>query len=753
MSHHPSDQNKVTEDRKQSNLRSVDAAEVIRRLDKLWVDEPAAVAGPFSSAVGTSVGRYVLERIIGRGAFGIVYKAHDPDLNRAVAIKIPRPDVLLDGDRLARFETEVQACARLDHPGIVPLYEADLSRAVPYMASAYCPGPNLQQWMDEAAKPCAIDAAVAFIEKVARAVQYAHDHGIVHRDLKPGNILLVPNDFESSSLSTLDDFQPRLTDFGLAQMTHGLHQSQSSLIIGTPLYMSPEQAESRNDDVGPVSDVFGLGAILYHLLTGVAPFAAHNYAGVLLRLREGSPVSVLQLRPEVHADLDTVCMKCLQRNPADRYSSAAALADDLQRCLKRQPIQGRRMSLLHRVRRWFEQSERIHEATLLISVLASMRLIFGPGGMLMIAAAPDVNVSHEEVIEALLAQGLVPLPADLWTVWAVRRVRSKKSSQWVYWIALVFSVCMCLSTMLIAIGVIPPIQWYRRSIGARVLVFSLISLTYFIQALAWCVADWRRMQNTPDPLLRRSLKLLLISIPVLTALAVPGYRETFVLSEAPALAGPEESIQLDGLNDVLTINNLAFEEGRAFTLEAWIRPDKQHRGAVASHGPVALTVVAAGDGNRFRVHVSTSEGEVYLLDAKELFALDRWTHIAMTYDGSEMRMYVNGRYQVCSVSVYEMAADHVSLDRQLPSPFVVQDLWPGSRFLVGNLKQSDTQARFQYSGRIGEVRLSRSVFYHEEFAPESTLRVVPETILLLHLRDGLNQIKDATGRHVADVYR
>ncbi len=100
-----------------------------------------------------------------------------------------------------------------------------------------------------------------------------------------------------------------------------------------------------------------------------------------------------------------------------------------------------------------------------------------------------------------------------------------------------------------------------------------------------------------------------------------------------------------------------------------------------------------------------------------------------------------------------MAADHVSLDRQLPSPFVVQDLWPGSRFLVGNLKQSDIQARFQYSGRIGEVRLSRSVFYHEEFAPESTLRVVPETILLLHLRDGLNQIKDATGRHVADVYR
>ena len=753
MSHPPSDQNNVTEDGEQSNLRSVDAAEVIRRLDKLWVNEPAAVAGPFSSAVGTTVGRYVLERIIGRGAFGIVYKAHDPDLNRAVAIKIPRPDVLLDSDRLARFQSEVQACARLDHPGIVPLYEADLSRAVPYMASAYCPGPNLQQWMDESAQPCAIDAALAFIEKVAKAVQYAHDNGIVHRDLKPGNILLVPKDSVTSSLTTLDDYQPRLTDFGLAQMTHGLHESRSSLIIGTPLYMSPEQAESRSDDVGPRSDVFGLGAILYHLLTGVAPFAARNYAAVLLRLREETAVPVSKLRADVSADLDTVCMKCLQRNPADRYSSAIELADDLQRCLNGQTILGRRMSLLHRVRRWFEQSERIHEATLLISVLASMRLIFGPGGMLMIAVAPDVNVSRDEVIEALLAQVLVPMPVDLWTVWAVRQVRSKTSSQWVYWIALGVSVCLCLSTMLIAIGMIPAIQWYRRSLGARVLVFSLISLTYFVQSVAWCVADWRRMQNTPDRFRRRSLKLLLISIPVLTALAIPGSRETFLPLETPALAGPEESIQLDGLNDVLTIDNVAFEEGRAFTLEAWIRPDRQHRGAVASHGPVALTVVAAGDGNRFRVHVSVSDDKVYLLDATEVFAVDRWTHIAMTYDGSEVRLYINGRYQESTVSVYEMATDQVSINRRLPYPFVISDLWPGSRFLVGNLRQSDASARFQFSGRVGEVRLSRSVFYHEEFAPESTLSRIPETTLLLHLRDGLDQIKDATGRHVAHVHR
>ncbi len=184
MSDYPPDHAESNDAGDDSDYLHIDAADVIRRLDSLWQTQPVGVAGPLGRLVGTTVGRYRLERIIGRGAFGIVYKAYDPELNRAVAIKVPRPDVLLDNDRLARFEIEAQACARLDHPGIVPLYEADLSRAVPYMASAYCPGPNLQQWMDEFGVPCNIDSAVKLIEKVARAVQFAHDNGVVHRDLK-----------------------------------------------------------------------------------------------------------------------------------------------------------------------------------------------------------------------------------------------------------------------------------------------------------------------------------------------------------------------------------------------------------------------------------------------------------------------------------------------------------------------------------------------------------------------------------------
>ena len=189
------------------------------------------------------------------------------------------------------------------------------------------------------------------------------------------------------------------------------------------------------------------------------------------------------------------------------------------------------------------------------------------------------------------------------------------------------------------------------------------------------------------------------------------------------------------------------------TLEAWIQPDKPHRGAIASYGPISLTVIAAGDGNRFRLQVSVSEDLVYMLDAKDVFGLDRWTHVAMTYQGSEIRMYVNGRMQEWDVSLYDATSDLVSPNRTLPSPFTIADLWPGSQFLIGKIHQNDNDVYFQFFGRIGEVRLNRSVSYHEEFIPESSLAAGSETALLFHLRDGLKQITDSTGKYVATRHR
>lgn len=184
-------------------------------------------------------------------------------------------------------------------------------------------------------------------------------------------------------------------------------------------------------------------------------------------------------------------------------------------------------------------------------------------------------------------------------------------------------------------------------------------------------------------------------------------------------------------------------------VESWIQPAKPHRGAIANCVPISLTLIAAGEGNRFRVHVSATENLVYRLDAKDVFAVNRWTHVATTNDVAVIRMYVNGQSQEFGVSVYEGGSDQVIPNQELPKPFAIADLWPRSRLLIGNIRESDSGVQFHFSGRIGELRLNRSVYYHEEFQPEANLTVVPDTALLFHLRDGVAQQLDETGNHIA----
>ena len=300
---------------------------------------------------------------------------------------------------------------------------------------------------------------------------------------------------------------------------------------------------------------------------------------------------------------------------------------------------------------------------------------------------------------------------------------------------------------------VPTVQWYQRSVGARVLTFSFISLTYIVQTLALAAADWRRTENTPTQNLRRNLKLLLISVPLLVALTIPACRYLSRRAEPRMLTGPADSIQLDGVDDFVSVENVGFGSRAPLTLEAWIRPDKSHRGVIISDGPISLTVIAAGNGNRFRVQIAATDDQIYLLDATDIFALNRWTHVAMTYDGSEIRMYVNGRLQQWDTSLYNALTDQTVSGQTLPSPFSLVDLWPGSRLLIGNLQQSDRESNFHFSGQIGEVRLNRSVYFQEEFIPEPTLTPGPDTAFLLHLRDGMETLTDETGQHVARVMR
>jgi WD40 repeat protein len=309
-------------------------------------DVPAA-SGPMSdlASPGAQLGRFAIIRLLGRGGHGVVYLARDPVLRREVALKVARPETFLDADLHGRFRREAASAAGLDHPNLVPVHELGQVGPWVYIVSAYCPGPSLAAWLREQREPVAIATAARFVAALADAVAYMHGRGVLHRDIKPGNVLLVPNpnselaadqasDLGDSKLGIASDFTPKITDFGLAKVADGTrYQTQSGVVLGTPAYMSPEQAAGRVSDLGPATDIYALGVLLYELLTGRPPFHAERSIEALRQLLHEDPVPPGQLRPGLPRDLESVCLKCLEKKPERRYASAAALADDLRRFL------------------------------------------------------------------------------------------------------------------------------------------------------------------------------------------------------------------------------------------------------------------------------------------------------------------------------------------------------------------------------------------------------------------------------------
>ncbi len=324
-----------------------------------------AAGPPPPSGLPSGLGRFAIRRELGRGTFGIVYLAYDPQLNREVALKVPRGDALSDPALLERFQREARAAAGLDHPNIVPVYEAGAVGPVCYIASAYCPGPTLAQWLKQRDQPVPVREAAELVATLAEAVQHAHSRGVVHRDLKPGNILLVSGGVVSGEWSKgppstthhspLTTHQPKITDFGLAKVFVGegeASQTQSGAVVGTPSYMAPEQAGGQSKAVGPAADTYALGAILYELLTGRPPFVAETPLDTLLLVRTEEPVPPGRLRLKLPRDLETVCLKCLAKVPEQRYPTAQALADDLRRWSSGEPIRAHPVSAWERAWRW-----------------------------------------------------------------------------------------------------------------------------------------------------------------------------------------------------------------------------------------------------------------------------------------------------------------------------------------------------------------------------------------------------------------
>jgi WD40 repeat protein/tRNA A-37 threonylcarbamoyl transferase component Bud32 len=302
--------------------------------DDLAVGPPPMPAPPPMSRLA----EYELLEEIGRGGMGVVFKARHVRLGRIVALKMILGGALARPDDLQRFETEAAAAAQLQHVNIVALYEVGAFENQPYFSMEYISGTSLAERV--VLGPLPGRRAAAYLEATARALHYAHGRGIIHRDLKPGNVLLDDND------------QPKVTDFGLAKLiTTDSGQTRTGAVLGTPSYMSPEQAAGRKD-LGPAADIYSLGAILYELLTGKPPFAGETPLATINLVAEQEPLSPRLLNPAVDLDLETICLKCLEKDPRRRYLSAGELADDLHRYLDGEPITARRLGWLGRTAKW-----------------------------------------------------------------------------------------------------------------------------------------------------------------------------------------------------------------------------------------------------------------------------------------------------------------------------------------------------------------------------------------------------------------
>jgi tRNA A-37 threonylcarbamoyl transferase component Bud32 len=314
-----------------------------------------------------SIPGYELLAELGRGGMGVVYQARQTKLHRLVALKMILAGGHAGAADLARFQTEAEAIARLQHPNIVQVHEVGEHEGKPFLALEFCSGGSLEKKLN--GTPLPPREAAQLIETLARAMDAAHRQHVVHRDLKPANVLLT------------GDGTPKITDFGLAKQLDAASHTQTNAILGTPSYMAPEQAGARSKDIGPATDVYALGAILYELLTGRPPFKAATPLDTVLQVVSDEPVPPTQLQSKTPRDLETICLKCLHKEPGKRYATAAALADDLRRFQAGEPIQARPVGRVERGAKWVRRNPALAlmAITLMLTLIAATAISTGFG--------------------------------------------------------------------------------------------------------------------------------------------------------------------------------------------------------------------------------------------------------------------------------------------------------------------------------------------------------------------------------------
>jgi len=335
------------------------------------------------AAASIAVPGYEVLGVLGRGGMGIVYKARQIKADRLVALKLMLHAEHAGTDARARFDNEARAVARMQHPNIVQVFEVGEANGLPFFSLEFVAGGTLSQMIKQSLLPASEIAVL--LATLARAMSYAHRNSVIHRDLKPGNILLTP------------EGTPKIADFGLARKTEAdTHVTQVGAVVGTPSYMAPEQAGGNPDAISPAVDVYALGAILYELLTGRAPFLGQTILEVLEQVRSNEPLAPSALQPHVPRDLETICLKCLQKDAAKRYVSADELADDLERYRRREPIKARPIGPLARAVRWCRRNP-APAAVVALSLLAA--LIAGGAAFMIAGQKSKIATQNKDIID------------------------------------------------------------------------------------------------------------------------------------------------------------------------------------------------------------------------------------------------------------------------------------------------------------------------------------------------------------------
>jgi serine/threonine protein kinase len=446
-------------------------------------------AGKAATRPRTGVfGDYELLDEIGRGGMGVVYKAQQISLNRIVALKMILAGRLADEEDLQRFRAEAEAAGRLQHPNIVAIHEVGEVDGQHFFSMEYIDGSSLAQRL--LSGPLSGRTAARYVRQIARAMHCAHQSGTLHRDLKPGNIMVDRAD------------EPHVTDFGLAKRLGGdPGQTRTGTVLGTPSYMAPEQAAGKSRELGPACDIYALGAVLYELLTGRPPFRADTPLNTVMQVLENEPLPPRLLNASIDPDLETICLKCLEKDPARRYATAEELACDLDRYLSCEPITARSSNILDRLTRMLDRSQHdVSFSTWSTMVLLIAVIVFVEHVLVFVLG--QLGHSRTIVLAAKLSQFVLVGLVFLWNRGKrLLPTTAPERELWSIWIGYLaaYALNILISRMLAWHGMVVPgpagERWdelivYPYSALVSGLAFFIMGSNYWGRCYAFGLAFW-----------------------------------------------------------------------------------------------------------------------------------------------------------------------------------------------------------------------------------------------------------------------